>query len=331
MNLIAAASGIETLTGSLGDDAYIFEDVSLITRATLVDGGGSDSLVITYGTNTGQIGTSGEFINTGTELIFRTQGGREILFDLDANGNSAIEYLVWRNIANDRIQALTIVTDLDHITGNSIAVAGTTGDDRIVAPEHFAVQSGYSEIYGNAGNDHITLSSTMFMISYGGLGNDTILGRGDMDDSFRGDGGADLLRGAGGSDKINGNVGSDRLFGDAGADQLYGDEGADRVQGGSGADRIDGGTGNDTLTGGTGVDTFVFSLTSGSDRILDWQQGTDLVDLRVFGISSFQALSAALTNLGGDAVLDLTAFGGNGSLTFVGEGGQINGAGFLLA
>ena len=47
--------------------------------------------------------------------------------------------------------------------------------------------------------------------------------------------------------------------------------------GGAGRDRIEGGRGNDILTGGEGPDTFVFTRRDGSDRITDFELGSDKI------------------------------------------------------
>ena len=284
MATFISIGGIETLLGSASDDDYVFGNVSIIDRTTLIDSGGVDRFIVTYGTNSPQPATSGEFINTGTHLIFRALGGKEIIMDLDANGQSEVEYLVWRapNPGTNPDRVLTIITDLTNIVGENIAVAGTSGNDVIIAPTHAGVVPRYSEIYANAGDDRVTLSSTAQMITYGGTGNDTITGTGTFDDVFRGDEGQDQLRGAGGNDRINGNRGSDSIFGDAGNDSLFGDQNGDLLVGGTGIDALDGGSGKDDLTGGRGSDFFVFTTAPGSrnaDSITDFNVRADTVQL----------------------------------------------------
>ena len=43
---------------------------------------------------------------------------------------------------------------------------------------------------------------------------------------------------------------------------------------------LDGGRGNDVLAGGRGPDTFVFGTGSGKDRMVDYQSGLDLIQIR---------------------------------------------------
>jgi serralysin len=93
-------------------------------------------------------------------------------------------------------------------------------------------------------------------------------------------------RSGSGNDVLNGNDVANRL--DAGA-------GDDIVSGGGGNDIIIGGTGFDTLTGGAGADTFLFASTTDSaagdptkfDRVTDFQQGVDKLDLQGLGQATF--------------------------------------------
>jgi Ca2+-binding RTX toxin-like protein len=117
---------------------------------------------------------------------------------------------------------------------------------------------------------------------YGGAGADKILG-GVTDDALFGDAGADSLRG---------NAGDDDLFGGADADVMYGGAGDDALSGGVGIDVLRGGEGDDRLTGGTLVDTFVFSRNQGTDRVTDFQNGTDKLDLRAFDFANLAAVTA---------------------------------------
>ena len=118
----------------------------------------------------------------------------------------------------------------------------------------------------------------------GGLGTDIIAG-GDGDDILRGDlNSRDSQRGIGGDDLIFGGAGNDRIGGKGGNDELFGDAGDDHIWGDDGDDLLQGGLGNDTLVGddfgrGRGADTFVLAEGQGTDTILDFEVGTDLIGL----------------------------------------------------
>lgn len=112
-------------------------------------------------------------------------------------------------------------------------------------------------------------------------GHDNIVLSADAD-RMTGFAGNDTLRGGGDDDALQGGVGHDRLNGEAGNDWLRGEAGNDLLRGGAGADTLDGGRGNDRLTGGTGDDFFVFRVQDGSDRVLQFEDGADLIRLQGF-------------------------------------------------
>lgn len=69
---------------------------------------------------------------------------------------------------------------------------------------------------------------------------------------------------------------------------LYGAQGEDTLDGGGGDDYLRGYLGNDVLTGGTGADRFVFERTfaaNGTDRITDFEVGTDILDFSLVGFA----------------------------------------------
>ena len=90
---------------------------------------------------------------------------------------------------------------------------------------------------------------------------------------------------------------------------------ADTLEGDRGANTITGLGGDDTLTGGAGADTFVFASGHGNDKITDFADGEDLIDLSAFGnITSFADLSIADVDdgdSGTNAVITLTDADGN--------------------
>lgn len=77
------------------------------------------------------------------------------------------------------------------------------------------------------------------------------------------------------------------------------------VIGGSGAQTLSGGFGNDVLMGGAGADLFVIRKGEGSDVITDFTPGTDRLRLEAYGIHSFAAFQAAMTQAGSDTIVNL--------------------------
>lgn len=83
---------------------------------------------------------------------------------------------------------------------------------------------------------------------------------------------------------------SDRLIGSAGADTLSGAGGSDILHDGAGAD---------LLTGGAGADVFVLAADGSTDRISDFQDGSDRIQLDGWGrIYSASALTITQTATG---------------------------------
>lgn len=80
-------------------------------------------------------------------------------------------------------------------------------------------------------------------------------------------------------DSLSGSAAGESLSGTAGDDLIAGRGGDDRLSGGGGNDRLIDGTGKDTLTGGAGADVFVFVADGQTDRITDFEDGLDLIDL----------------------------------------------------
>ncbi|MGF1493311.1 MAG: esterase-like activity of phytase family protein [Microcoleaceae cyanobacterium] len=168
-----------------------------------------------------------------------------------------------------------VVTILDTSTADDQTFVGTDGDDQI------AGGLGNDEIFGEGGNDLL---------------------RGDLDERQSGE--------AGGDDTISGGAGNDRIGGKAGNDVLFGDEGNDRIWGDQGDDLLSGGPGNDELHGDSGdlfggADTFVLAAGEGTDTIVDFEIGLDLIGLEglTFADLSLESQGSDLAIIAGDETL----------------------------
>ena len=114
---------------------------------------------------------------------------------------------------------------------------------------------------------------------------------------------------------------SEHLAGLGGDDQLNGKEGDDTIRGGDGADTITGGAGLDRMQGGAGADRFVLTSAEDSfgdtrDRVGDFEQGVDQIDLRLIDADPVQADDQAFVFLGTAAFTGVA-----GELRF----GEVNG------
>lgn len=224
----------------------------------------------------------------------------------------------------------TVLGGLDRDT-----MVGAGGNDLFLALDG----DGSDEIDGGAGIDTYSFGNTLAAVNVNlitGLARiagatDDLTGiervvAGQGHDVLVGSGAADILLGAVGNDRIFGRAGDDRLFGGLGADLVGGDEGNDRLTGAEGRDTLQGGDGNDVLTGGLdvdvltgggGADRFVFEdfedfiaiSGGGLDRITDFIQGADVIDL-----SAMDAVQSSLPD-------QAFSFVGTGAIT---DFGQIN-------
>ena len=130
-----------------------------------------------------------------------------------------------------------------------------------------------------------------------GTGDADVIHSGSGDDIVKAGGGDDTVLAGTGSDNVSGGEGNDTIQGGAGADKLRGDEGDDTLMGGSGADRLYGSAGSDIIVGGDDndvlygdnpndgnddegyADIFRFDNADGNDKVFDFEEGLDKVEL----------------------------------------------------
>jgi putative cell wall-binding protein/Ca2+-binding RTX toxin-like protein len=185
--------------------------------------------------------------------------GNTLFHSLEGNSLSQI---VLRNTTADRVPHDVFASpqatfNLDS-TQAELNAAGLTGSQangwRFNGPEHIVIQDtdaaskirggiGDDSIWGKGGNDRIEGDDGVDALM-GGDGDDILT---DLfgDDRLQGEAGNDVLN-PGGQDKVtaHGGLGDDFLLGTPGPDVLYADEGNDWLEGGGGADLIQGDMGN---------------------------------------------------------------------------------------
>jgi Ca2+-binding RTX toxin-like protein len=179
------------------------------------------------------------------------------------------------------------------------AIVGGDDIDRVygdAAAEHFEAGKGGDLAYLGGGDDYAN----------GDVGNDRLYGQD----------GNDSLLGWRGRDFLSGGAGDDILEGEGQEDELRGGRGNDILDGGSEDDLLNGGRDDDVLTGGQGADTFQFGRNAGLDRVTDFEDGIDQLDLSIFGLDDFAALSGtgALEQRSNGTVVDFLALGGSGAV-----------------
>lgn len=261
----ASANSID---GSLGDDVINGNDGD-----DLISGGFGNDTISGQGDNDiidGGFGDDDLYGGSGDDIII---GG---------DGEDTVNY-------TDRLAG----TDLT-ITLRTASAQTVTGieQDTLLTIEHIESGEGNDSLKGSNGDNNISGNGGDDVIN--GYGGDDGLAGGNGDDIMYGSDGNDLVFGNAGDDKLRGNNGDDILVGGdgiddmnggSGADQLYGVDGDDNMNGGTGNDIIEGGAGDDVVRGGTGVDIFVFQAGSEIDRVRDWEDGTDLIDLSDYGFA----------------------------------------------
>ena len=288
-DLLVGGNGDDQLTGGAGAD-------------TLLGGDGTDSVY--YITAIAGVALSLASGGTGGEAMGDTFGSIERVFatnfDDTVVGSSGDETLFGMD-GNDILSGAA---------GNDTLIGGA-GNDRLFGGE------GADSLQGGAGIDlasyaqsraGVTVNLATNANSGGDATGDTLISvenlfgsrfgdnlTGDLRDNLiNGLGGNDIIDGAAGNDKLfsgagsdilNGGAGDDTLSGQSGFNRLNGDGGDDLILGGTDADFINGGTGDDIMSGGMGADRFIFDTGHGTDRINDFEDGTDLIDLSALGIA----------------------------------------------
>lgn len=311
---IEGGSGDDFLNGGEGDDmlrgnagADIVEggkgdDTIRATFGDLIDGGDGDDLAefrFAFQDATLTQGADGAVFTVGSNSVEVVDVERLEFVDLTLTGDDIARFL----------SPNTATTEGDFLrggAGNDI-FRGMAGDDTING------FGGNDELLGNGGADKLN----------GAQGADTLLGGGGAD-TLIGGFGVDELRGGGGRDKVNGGGGEDFVAGNGGADQLRGGGGRDDIEGGGGADKLNGGRGADELTGGGGRDVFQFRIGDGFDRITDFQQGRDRIEI-IRGAEEFDDLAISQSD---DDVL--IAFANVRILVENADDGAFNAADFIF-
>jgi serralysin len=105
--------------------------------------------------------------------------------------------------------------------------------------------------------------------------------------------------------------------GGSGNDVLIGNDVANVLEGSAGHDTLDGEGSADQLTGGLGNDRFLFAPNDGADTVADFQDGLDKIVLFNFGLSGFSQLQGKISNVNGNARIDLSERGSSIVLTGV--------------
>lgn len=209
---------------------------------------------------------------------------------------------------NDRLAGDSGHNRIDGGAGNDILLGGA-GSDALIG----GLGIDTADYSGGAGPVTVRLQVTGAQVIGGGQGSDVLVGI----ENLVGSAFNDRLEGNAATNVLSGASGNDLLFGLDGHDVLNGNLGHDTLVGGNGNDTLRGQYGNDVLLGGGGADRFEFDVNSGRDQINLWENGTDLMQIRIgiwqgVRIDDFSDLT--ITQSGANAVVSF----GNASVTLTG-------------
>ncbi len=257
----SAVLGLATLDGANGfridgNDIGDASGVSVAGAGDVNGDGFADIIIGASGGDPGGISTAGE-----SYVVYGKAGGFSAsiaLSELDGTNGFRIDGI-----------------DTSDLSGSSVAGAGDVNGDgfadilvgAFVADPGGVASAGESYvIFGIMPQLAVSRTgSDIGQFISGGLGNDTIDGRGG-EDVLLGQIGDDEIQGGDGNDNIDGGDGEDAISGGAGNDTLRGGLGDDTIIGGSGDDEIDGGAGFDIITAGSGNDALIGA--NGNDTLI---------------------------------------------------------------
>ncbi|MEM6382825.1 MAG: calcium-binding protein [Pseudomonadota bacterium] len=238
----------------------------------------------------------------------------------DSTGDSfsSIENVIGTNF-EDSLRGDNVANTLEGRDGDD-AMAGRGGDDTLLGGD------GDDRLFGGDGADVLdggddsdtavyrdaTVGVSASLSAPGGnsgfAAGDTYISIENLEgslfgDILVGDGGDNTLSGLAGSDVMAGGGGDDVLLGGNGGDNLSGDLGNDVLSGGLGMDLLSGGAGDDILHGGADADTFDFDADGSFDRVRDFEDTIDLLDVQDLGITAFSDFDRVFDAANGSAVL----------------------------
>lgn len=327
-DIIFGNGGDDRLYGGQGDDSISFGyggptllRAPLNEQVLVVGGMGRDviegqvtgSATIYGGSETGQPGDGSDdiylWLTPGAQVSIMADAGNDYISVMGDSMASETSALIDAGAGNDRIYgdysgATGIIGGLGsdevyiYATGQVVVLGGTDLADARDGADMINIDLGRGEgesesmssatIFGNAGNDQITVSSEgpALVYAHGGKGTDIIrawgLGEGseisggvgsDQIETFVAEGGTTIYGGGGkssaedGTDFIFSNVAagaSVTVYGNGGDDMIVVDGQGDAIiRGGKGGDTLSAdGEGRFVLTGGTDADTFIFNTAS---------------------------------------------------------------------
>ncbi len=350
-------AGNDRMLGGTGNDVYIVDVVGDVVGDVVVElaDEGIDTVRTTLASYT--LGSALENLTFTGSVNFSGTG-------------NALANQITGAIGNDTLNGLAGNDTLDGLAGNDV-LGGGDGNDTLnggAGTDTLNGGAGDDALNGGGGGDNLNGGDGNDTLN-GGAGSDNLnggAGNDTYDVDLAGDniseaaaGGIDTVRtalanftlaanvenfvytGTGNANgtgnalanSMTGGSGNDVLNGQGGQDTLFGGAGADVLNGGGGVDFLHGGAGNDTFNGGGGNDFLVFAVGGGNDRVLSFDDQSDLLDISALGITAANfGARVAIADGGADTRV---TFDGNPLSTIllvgVGNANTITAADFVLA
>jgi len=241
-NMNGGTSGLNELRGGWGDD-----HLEGMGNNDILRGNGSTELVL---------GSDDDLLNGGDgNDLLDGDTANAVFFDPEPDdfiGGAGVDVVDY----SDSTAGVTV--DIPEPRANEFILPPPANDGQAGEADRF--YSSVENVDGGPGNDSITGSSAVNVLTGGSDGRDTLTGLGSGDTLNGGNesgvsGPGDTLNGGVGADSLDGGDDDDALDGGADADVLSGGNDDDTVSGGDAGDTVSGGAGNDVLGGDAGADT----------------------------------------------------------------------------
>lgn len=329
--LIASEDGdaIASASGADGNVIHVLPGGSVLSGSDGIELEGNNHRVINDGTIEGTTDAAVQFLGTGNFLTNNgtMSGSRTVLMEGASNTlvNNGTITSTSNNATVSGFDGSTSVINNGTIVGSTVAVSYFTSGAQLGGEliNNGTITVGAANgiaVNGSANGDGVRNGGTIdgrvslndgndvFRNAHdgivdgaidGGAGNDRLVG-GNATDHFIGGAGLDALFGGAADDTLDGGADNDVLRGQGDDDLLTGGTGLDNLAGGRGNDTLNGGPQQDILNGGAGEDVFVYTANGWADRVTDFRNDVDALDLSSFNFATRAAALLKFVDVGGN-------------------------------